>query len=158
MDKKTIPLGDETVINDAVRLYKFAFVGLYHEEFKFSVGEAEYAWHKCRASRAGQLLALQLGREPVSPARLRALAAAVPRAPRPRPTKDWKRGDVIHFTDQRGREWTTPILRVFVYTDDKEYAQYRNEGGGKAQVLVTRAELVRRVGDQPEVCLPLLPA
>ncbi len=75
-----IHLTDETV-NDAVRLHKFAFIDLYHQTFKASIREAEYAWHKCRASRPGRLLALQLGAKPVSAELAQALAAAIPRPP-----------------------------------------------------------------------------
>ncbi len=41
-------------------------------------------------------------------------------------------------------ELTVPIHRVFVHTDDQEYAQYLNEQGRKVQVLVKRAKLVSR--------------
>jgi len=139
-----IHLNDETVINDAVRLNKFAFVDLYHREFKASVSDAEYAWHRCRASRAGQLLALQVGREPLSEERARALAAAVPRRPKPPLTKDWKRGDVISFTDRSGHPREVEIIRVSVHSDDKEYAYFLNELGKRSQVLVSKATLVRR--------------
>lgn len=144
MTSHKIHLNDETVINDAVRLHKFAFIDLYHKTFKSSIREAEYAWHKCRASRAGRLLTMQVGAEPISEERAKALAAAVPKPPKPKVTKDWRVGDVISFVDRYGKTYVTPLLRLFVHTDDREYVLYRNERGSKSQIVVSKVTLVER--------------